>query len=149
MATRKEKTKDFIQYLFNQQMDDSVDPPAMVLGMKGKAADGAYYPIAVNTDGKLVVNLEASTINIGDVDVLSSALPTGASTSAKQLADDHNVQISNKLIPEKWDYTFLAVDTLTDTWTFYTGGSGGTLVATVVITYTDEAKGTISNVAKT
>jgi len=102
--------------------------------------------------------LEITTANAAKVDgsavtqpVSATALPlpSGAATAIKQLADDHNVQISNKLIPEKWDYTSLAVDTLTDTWTFYTGGSGGTLVATVVITYTDAAKGTISNVAKT
>ncbi|MFA5378298.1 MAG: hypothetical protein WC455_21265 [Dehalococcoidia bacterium] len=41
-------------------------------------------PLKVNADGELVVNLEAATVNIGDVDVLSSALPTGAATSAKQ-----------------------------------------------------------------
>ena len=41
-------------------------------------------PVKVNADGELVVNLEAATVNIGDVDVLSSALPTGAATSANQ-----------------------------------------------------------------
>lgn len=47
------------------------------------------------------------------------------------------------------DYISLAQDTLTDTYTYKTGGVGGTTVATVTITYTDSAKGTISNVAKT
>ena len=41
-------------------------------------------PVKVNADGELVVNLEAATVNIGDVDVLSSALPTGAATAANQ-----------------------------------------------------------------
>ncbi|KKK97919.1 hypothetical protein LCGC14_2647950, partial [marine sediment metagenome] len=34
----------------------------------------------------------------GQVDVITSALPTGASTSAKQLADGHNVTIDNASI---------------------------------------------------
>ena len=47
--------------------------------------DGAtLVPVKVNADGELVVNLEAATVNIGDVDVLSSALPTGAATSTNQ-----------------------------------------------------------------
>ncbi len=45
--------------------------------------DGAtLVPLKVNADGELVVNLEAATVNIGDVDVLSSALPTGAATES-------------------------------------------------------------------
>jgi len=42
--------------------------------------------------GKLAAN---SGVDIGDVDVTSSALPTGAATSAAQLADGHNVTIDN------------------------------------------------------
>jgi len=53
------------------------------------------------------------------------------------------------LIPESYDYVSLTQATLTDVWTFYTGGSGGTLVATVTITYTDSGKETISNIART
>lgn len=48
-----------------------------------------------------------------------------------------------------YDYISLAQDTLTDTWTYKTGGSGGTTVATVTVTYTDSGKGTIASVAKT
>lgn len=47
-----------------------------------------------------------------------------------------------------WDYTALVQAATTDTWTFKTGGAGGTTVATVVITYTDATKATISNVAR-
>lgn len=49
-------------------------------------------PIKVNADGELVVNLEAATVNIGDVDVLSSALPTGAAT--EQGLDDILAKLS-------------------------------------------------------
>lgn len=52
--------------------------------------DGDYAPLEVDASGRLWVNvgamaaLPAGSNNIGDVDVASSALPTGASTSANQ-----------------------------------------------------------------
>ena len=48
-----------------------------------------------------------------------------------------------------WDYAALTQAATTDTWTFKTGGSGVTTVRTVVVTYTDSTKATISNVAIT
>ena len=39
--------------------------------------------------------------------------------------------------------------TFTEVWTFYTGGSGGTLVATVTIIYDDEDMDNIINITKT
>lgn len=48
-----------------------------------------------------------------------------------------------------FDFCSQTQDTLTDTWVFKTGGSGGTTVATVVITYTDAGKTIISSVART
>lgn len=52
-------------------------------------------------------------------------------------------------VPEAYDYLSLTEATLTDTYTYKTGGSGGTTVATLTITYTDSGKGTIANVART
>lgn len=52
-------------------------------------------------------------------------------------------------VASAWDYTALTEAATTDTWVFKTGGSGGSTVATVVITYTDATKATISNVTKT
>lgn len=48
-----------------------------------------------------------------------------------------------------WDYTALTQDTTTDTWTFKSGGSGGTTTAVILITYTDSTKETISTVERT
>jgi len=47
-----------------------------------------------------------------------------------------------------YDYVSVAYATLTDTYTFYKGGVGGTLVATITLTYTDATKTAISNVAR-
>lgn len=49
----------------------------------------------------------------------------------------------------RYDYLALVQAALTDTYTFKTGGAGGTLVATLTITYTDATKATISTVAIT
>jgi hypothetical protein len=47
------------------------------------------------------------------------------------------------------DYISQAQNATQDIWSFFFGGSGGTLVATVTITYTDATKATIASVAKT
>jgi len=47
-----------------------------------------------------------------------------------------------------YDYVALNAAPTVDTWTFFAGGASGTLVATVVITYTDATKATIQSVAK-
>jgi len=48
-----------------------------------------------------------------------------------------------------YDYVSLTQAALTDTYTFKTGGVGGTTIATVVLTFTDSGKGTLSTVVKT
>ena len=45
---------------------------------------GEVLPVVCDAQGNLVIQLEGATVNVGDVDVVSSALPTGAATSAKQ-----------------------------------------------------------------
>lgn len=48
-----------------------------------------------------------------------------------------------------WDYTAQTLTATTDTWTFRDGGSGGTITAVIVITYTNASKNTIDNVERT
>ena len=49
-----------------------------------------------------------------------------------------------------YDYVSLAISpATTETYTFKSGGSGGSTVATVTIVYTDATRGTISSVTKT
>lgn len=68
----------------------TLDSEAVVLG----AGTAEIGKLAASTAaiGKLAAN---SGVDIGDVDVTSSALPTGAATAAKQLADGHNVTVDN------------------------------------------------------
>jgi hypothetical protein len=52
--------------------------------IKGQSTTKGILPIKCDDDGNLVIQLEGATVNIGDVDVVSSALPTGAATAANQ-----------------------------------------------------------------
>lgn len=53
-------------------------------------------------------------------------------------------------IPFPYDYVGVnTAGATTDVYTFYQGGSGGTLVATVTLTYSDSTKGTLTSVART
>lgn len=55
-----------------------------------------------------------------------------------------------KLVPEKYDYiTATYPDSVTEVYTYKSGGSGGTLVATVTVVYTDSTKANVSTVART
>jgi len=65
---------------------DGVTVPRVTL------ATNVPLPAGTNAIGKLAAN---TGVDIGDVDVLSSALPAGAATSALQLADGHNVTVDN------------------------------------------------------
>lgn len=54
------------------------------------------------------------------------------------------------LVPGSYDYiSYANTSSTVDTYVFKTGGSGGTTVATVTITYTDSTKNQISTVART
>ena len=64
----------------NRSMDTDFD----VLAVEALGYDGsALQRLKVNSDGELVVNLEASSINIGDVDVVSQIPGTGATNLGK------------------------------------------------------------------
>lgn len=62
------------------------------------------------------------------------------------VGNDGGLVAVNSAVPAKWDYVTLSQDTTTDTYVFKTGGSGGTTVSTIVITYTDSGKQTLSTV---
>lgn len=71
--------------------------------------DGDVGAVGITSDRRLKTSttldtaLPAGTNNIGDVDVLSSALPTGASTSAKQdtqITAEQSIQTSVELIDD-------------------------------------------------
>ena len=61
-----------------------------------------------------------------------------------------NVYQSALFINVAYDYVSVAYpDATTETYTFKSGGSGGTTVSTVTIIYTDSTKDSLSSVART
>ena len=86
---------------------------------------------------------------VGQTNPLPVVIKTGTTGTNTSIATETTLlKLVGIGIPE-WDYTNLTQAATTDTWVFKTGGAGGTTVATVVITYTDTTKATISNVTKT
>lgn len=81
----------------------------------------------------------------------STARQTARNITDQQIIPACNTIIAGRgLILPLYDYSSMVVSpATTETWTFKTGGSGGTTVATLVIVYTDSGRGTISSVTKT
>jgi len=48
---------------------------------------GEVLPVVCDAQGNLVIQLEGATINIGDVDVVSSVLPSGAASASNQTTE--------------------------------------------------------------
>ena len=84
-----------------------------------------------------------------DVNILDSDDAT-INPATKDKQDDLIAALGGFQIPPN-DYVARAwtAGTFTEVWTFYTGGSGGTLVATVTIIYDDEDMDNIINITKT
>lgn len=53
------------------------------------------------------------------------------------------------LVLPQWDFASLTEASTTDTWEYKNGGSSGTIIALLVITYTDSTKNTISTIELT
>jgi len=119
-----------------------------------KAVQAINIVIPEQDDSKILRSLASvsKAINSLSFPVPNYILPFkdagGAATQALVDSDGALVSISGLSIPA-FDYTAQTQDTLTDTWTFKTGGASGTTVATVTITYTDAGKDVISTVART
>lgn len=89
---------------------------------KTSAGGGGYVNVKVNPSGSLETN----------------ATVTGS------------VTVSNVLITSAYDYVGVTYPTSSsEVYTYKTGGSGGTTVATVTVTYTSSTKENISSVART
>jgi hypothetical protein len=90
-----------------------------------------------------------TVVNPDGTNIASSLpLPTGAATSEKQDTQTTLLQGIAGFNVAGYDYISLTQNSTQDIWAFKTGGSGGTIVETITITYTGTNKQTISNVVK-
>lgn len=83
-------------------------------------------------------------------------LPTTLVDREFQKFEEYDSQVAvrvkslNSLVSEKYDYISVGYPTTTqEVYTFKSGGSGGTAVATVTVNYTTSSKEFIDNVGKT
>lgn len=74
----------------------------------------------------------------------------GATVTVTQVGHKVGLDVTpiNGIGVGSYDYFAVSRTSTTDEYTFREGGSGGTVVATVTITYTDSTKEDISNVVK-
>lgn len=67
-----------------------------------------------------------------------------------QINNDGGVLTANGLVNGNYDYiSYTNTSSTVDTYVYKTGGSSGSTIATVTITYTDTTKNQVSTVAKT
>jgi hypothetical protein len=115
------------------------------LGQKTKAES---LPVTFPSDGGLTVDTTGlatdanQTTIIGHIDGLETDL-AAVKTATARIPGDLLSGISFDY------YTVDRSGATTNVWTYKTGGSGGTLVATITVTYTDATKTLIASAAKT
>ena len=74
---------------------------------------------------------------------------TTLATSAKQDTQTTLLQGIAGFLPSVYDYISYTSGSTTDVYVFKNGGSGGTTVSTITITFTDSTKKVLSTVVKT
>jgi hypothetical protein len=119
-------------------------------GIQNDNQNGLYRVVIISAYTK--VRAIMTTYTSGTATVLFNASTTVGSTQVWQLNAANlnaNVYQQNKLVTVAHDYVSQTQNSTQDIWVFKTGGSGGTTVATVTITYTGTDKQTISSVART
>lgn len=117
-----------------------------------------WPPQSVNTTGLAteakqdVTNTKLDTLH-SDIGSTNTKLDTlnakDFATSAKQ--DTTNTLLSDRLggslVPSKFDYIGYTDGGATETFVYKTGGTGGTTVKTIVVTYSDATKAVLVSVA--
>lgn len=78
--------------------------------------------------------------------VTSAAFPVKGRTSTGAMFVE---SIGGALITEAYDYIEVTEGATTDVFQYKVGGTSGTLISTVTITYTDATKAVLDNVART
>lgn len=113
-------------------------------------ADGSDVTQGAIADAKVVGdNAGTESAKLRGLSTILADVWDSVSHYLKVNIQNTTLAVTNGLSLPAYDYVSLAVAATTDTYTFKTGGAGGTTVATVTITYTDSTKAVISTVVKT
>lgn len=110
-------------------------------------ADNQVLEIAaVNKINAQILDLDTGGGTANTVGLFVALPANGGPVAGGTTTNPFNVV--NGFSVKAYDYVSLTQASTTDTYTFKSGGSGGTTVATIVITYTDSTKATLSTVVK-
>ena len=109
--------------------------------------------LPLSDDGRIQVEVDRTGGGGGGAGGLSTVDSTNLQTLATEetqltLATEAKQNFLVGMSIPAHDHLALTVAATTDTWVYKTGGAAGTTVATVLITYTDSGKGTITTIAK-
>ena len=74
---------------------------------------------------------------------------TATALAGNKVGLDVNAILATGLVPPGFDYIAQAQNSLQDIWTYRSGGAGGTLLATITVTYSTAKKDIITSVART
>ena len=119
------------------QISEDTAPPKETNPAVVELDDGTDVQVIRIDTGTSDTPTPASASDPLPVSVQSTALPTGAATSANQALELAELQALNSLIPSTYDYIALSYtgDNLTGV-VFKSGGSGGATVSTLTLAYT-------------
>lgn len=120
----------------------------------------SFYVEGTASTGAINVNVAGSAVtldsNLTEIDGTAVAVNTGNANNGTQrvvlASDQPAIQTLEQtgLVPFEYDYLAAAYpDADTEVYTYYQGGSGGTLIATVTVNYTDSTKEFITDVTRT
>lgn len=117
-----------------------------------KDVNGNVVQVRLTADGKVPVDIGDVTLDIGEVSIdtvgIKDTNNNAINPSTLEKQNEIIQAINGGFYMPQFDYCSQVVDTTTDTWTYKAGGVSGTVVATVVITYTDSNKNVILSVAR-
>lgn len=130
------KMDQVLQAIKNVKMSEDPEKPIAVRLSDGKKFYEAITQVFGGTQGN-IINIPKVTLSGGQ-----QAIP---------VANPDGTDISGGIGLDQYDYVSMAlsVGDTTETWTFKTGGSGGTTTNIVVVVYTDSARTDILTVTKT
>lgn len=108
------------------------------------AFDDATRALRVNTEATVV----AGTIEVA-VDHQTDSIKIGDGVRFADVTTDNSLKVSNGLVKEPFDYFSGTHTSTTSTYTYRMGGSSGSVVAIVTVTYVDGTKREISSLTVT
>lgn len=162
------QTQETEQYVLSKSFDQTYQVLMVGLGAYNPTTN-TYDRVQISNDGTLTTTGGSgggSTGGLTDAQLRASRVPVDIGSATVTISGpvtvSNEVEIKNDtgnpvptqeqtgLLPKVYDaLSYTNTSSTIDTYRYYQGGTSGTLVATLTITYTDTTKAVISTVART